>query len=74
MSNHILKLRKKFILDHNYLGPSYSSKNIEKKLKKYSLKYTFYKNINDEAVKAIIEGKVIGWFQEPLNLEIESFR
>ena len=66
VSNNILKTKKNFIMKHNYFGPNYSNKYIEKKLKKYLIKFTFYKNISKQAVQSIIEGKIIGWFQGEL--------
>lgn len=66
VSNNILKIKKKFIMRHNYLGPKYSNNYIEKKLKKYLIKFTFHKNIIEQAVQSIIKGKIIGWFQGEL--------
>ena len=66
VSNNILKTKQNFTMKHNYFGPNYSNKYIEKKLKKYLIKFTFHKNILEQAVQSIIEGKIIGWFQGEL--------
>ena len=58
--------RKIFKLGNYYLGPSYSSKVISTKLKRYQIKYKQIKNVEHHAAKSISEGKVIGWFQDKL--------
>ena len=66
VSNEILSMKKKYIMKHNYFGPSFSNKVILDKLKKYSLKFVFHKNILDKAVESILDGKIIAWFQGSL--------
>ena len=49
-----------------YLGPEFSSLDIERTARKYSAPYTFFKEFDELAKKTaalIAEGKVIGWFQ-----------
>ena len=47
------------------LGPDFSSEEVEKTLKKEGAVYKKYKEIDliEETVKALLENKVIGWFQ-----------
>ena len=66
VSNKILSSKKKYIMKHNYLGPSFSDNYVEKKLKKYQIKFSFHKNIIDKAVNSILSGNIIGWFQGSL--------
>ncbi len=50
----------------SYLGPDYSSKEIETSLKKYKAVYQKHNDFSDvceETSKHINEGNVIGWFQ-----------
>ncbi len=64
---------KNFIMDHAYLGPSFSSIEIEKIIKnnvqlmntnKFILqKYNKTKDLCDKVALDLTEGKVIGWFQ-----------
>ena len=53
-------------MKHNYFGPSFNNNYVEKKLKKYQIKFSFHKNIIDKAVNSILSGKIIGWFQGSL--------
>jgi carbamoyltransferase len=50
-------------LDHIYLGPSYSDKQIEKELQRLKIPYKNIKDIHKIAAKALSEGKVVAWFQ-----------
>ncbi len=66
VSNMILNCKKKYYLNHNFLGPSYNNDEVIKKLKKYRIKYEVHKNIFSSAVKSIVKGKIIAWFQGSL--------
>lgn len=46
-----------------YLGPEFSEHEIERLLLYFSLTYERRSDINEIVVAAIIEGKVVGWFQ-----------
>lgn len=49
-----------------YLGPEFNDRQIENVARKYSAKYTYFKNFEELAKKTahyIDNGKVIGWFQ-----------
>jgi carbamoyltransferase len=53
-------------MNHCYLGPQYSDKDILKTINKYEAQYEFYKNFDDLSIlvsQKIAEGNVIGWFQ-----------
>lgn len=46
-----------------YLGPGYTSAQIEEALGKYKLKSRRSENITKETAELIAEGKLVGWFQ-----------
>ena len=46
-----------------YLGPSFTSDEIEAALKKSNLVYKRSKDIEDETAQLLAAGKVVGWFQ-----------
>lgn len=50
-------------LDHIYLGNEYSDKEIEVALNKFKVRYEKPRNICKVAAKAIVNGKIIAWFQ-----------
>ena len=59
--------RKKNIYVKNfYLGPSFSNKEIEIKLKKYQIKYNYIQNVEKHAASEISSGKIVAWFQGQL--------
>jgi carbamoyltransferase len=54
-------------MNHSYLGPQYSDKDIFKAINKYEAQYEYYKNFDDLTLvvsQKIAEGNVIGWFQD----------
>jgi carbamoyltransferase len=54
-------------MNHSYLGPQYSDKDILKTINKYSAQFVYYKNFNELSFvvsQKISEGNVIGWFQD----------
>lgn len=53
-------------LNWSFLGPEFSNLQIIPVLKKYKLSYLHFEDFEklvDEAVKELLKGKVIGWFQ-----------
>jgi carbamoyltransferase len=54
-------------MNHSYLGPQYSDKDILRTISKYEAVYDYYKNFDDLSLtvsQIIAEGNVIGWFQD----------
>ncbi len=49
-------------LENIYFGPSYSNKQILTTLKKYGVKYKFYKAIEKAIAKLLTEGKIVARF------------
>jgi len=63
---HVLaKKRKRFILEHVYLGKNYSDNEIKKALKEFNLAPNCLskKELLRKTAKYIAEGKIVGWFQ-----------
>ena len=58
-------------MHNNYLGPSYTNREVKKTLNKYKLKYKYTNNPCLVAAKLIFNNKIIGWFQGSLELVIE---
>ena len=51
-----------YYLEDVYLGPSYTDTEIEKELRKHSLKYSHCKGIEKRIAELLAEGKIIGRF------------
>ena len=54
-------------MNHSYLGPQYSDKDIFQAINKYEAQFEYYKNFDDLTLvvsQKIAEGNVIGWFQD----------
>jgi carbamoyltransferase len=54
-------------MNHSFLGPQYSDKDISQTISKYEAVYDYYKNFGDLSLavsQKIAEGNVIGWFQD----------
>ena len=66
ISNKILNNKKKYVMGHNYLGPAFSDTQVKAKLEKYSINFSFQKDITNHAVQSILDGKIIAWFQGAL--------
>jgi carbamoyltransferase len=62
----LFKKNSKVVFNHNYLGPDYNNNEILKVLKKFKLQYNFTDDIYDLASESIASGKIIAWFQGPL--------
>ena len=52
-------------MNGSYLGPSFTNKEVEEQLKNINAKFVILddKKIYSETVKALVDGKAIGWFQ-----------
>lgn len=55
-------------MTHPYFGPEYSNEEIEKVLKSRKIRYTKPKDICKTAAKLLAENKVIGWFQDRMEI------
>jgi len=66
--NCILGEDRKYKMDHAYLGPSFSDREIEIAIQSNMLKYTKYeeKELLDIVSEKIIADKIVGWFQGSL--------
>ena len=49
-------------IEHVYLGPGYSDREIELELRKRNLKYTFHQDIETLIGRQVAEGKIVGRF------------
>lgn len=57
---------RKFVMDHAYWGEEYSNAEIEAFLRQTNIPYETVEDDNklsDRVVEAMVEGKVVGWFQ-----------
>ncbi|MBI2523162.1 carbamoyltransferase [Candidatus Woesearchaeota archaeon] len=61
--NHILSQEKRYVQKSNYLGPSFSDKEIKNELDKFKLKYKYIEDIESVAAKLLVENKIVAWFQ-----------
>jgi len=61
--HEILGGRKRKPLAHNFFGPEFSNKEIERIIKKYQLKHKFIEDIEAFTAQQLSEDKLIGWFQ-----------
>ena len=66
VANEIYKKKKNIYVKNFYLGPSFSNKEIEIKLKKYQIKYNYIQNVEKHAASEISSGKIVAWFQGQL--------
>jgi carbamoyltransferase len=55
--------QKRYVQEHNYWGPSYSTKEIEDTLRKYKIRAEYHNDIVREAARLLSKGKLMGWFQ-----------
>ena len=63
----ILNKERKFVMKHAYLGPKYSSKEVEIFLEKNKINYEKFKSqkeMIEATAKLIVKNKVIAWFQD----------
>lgn len=55
-------------MEHAYWGPEFSNNQIETLLKKQNIKYKKEPEIEITAAKLLMEGKIIGWFQDRMEI------
>ena len=55
--------QKTYVMEHNYLGPSFTTESIEQTLKACKLPYTALSLPEKTAAQLVAKGKIIGWFQ-----------
>ena len=63
----LLKFKRNFVMNHAYLGPSYTTEEIKKYLDENNIKYTRFKNEKETitaTAQLIHNNKIIGWFQD----------
>lgn len=61
--HEILGGKKRRPLTHNFFGPEFSNKEIEKTIEKYQLKHKFIEEIERYAAQLLSEDKLVSWFQ-----------
>lgn len=54
--------RRRFLLEHDFWGPSWTNREVERILRKYSIPYERVDNIEEVTARLIAEGRVIGRF------------
>lgn len=65
--NTLMKNKRKFVLQDPYLGPSYSSNEIETFLKENNIVYSKFlseRELINKTAQLIVEDNVVGWFQK----------
>ncbi len=66
--NGILKKPRNFEHNNPYTGTEYSNEQIERVLAGAKLKLTYAEDITQKAAELLAEGKIIGWFQGPMEI------
>lgn len=66
--NGILNNPRNFTHLDPYVGTSYTNEEIEKVLKGAKLTYEFHTDICEKAATLLEKGKIIGWFQGPMEI------
>lgn len=66
--NGLLNQPRNFIHLDPYVGTSYTNAQIEKILKGCKIKYEKQDNIIDKTADLLAKGKIIGWFQGPMEI------
>jgi len=61
--HHVLGNSRKFVMDHAYFGPEYSTSELKKTAENSGLNFEEHENITQRAAKLLSEGKILGWFQ-----------
>jgi carbamoyltransferase len=56
-------MEREYQMDHAFLGPQYSDKEIEDFLKQSMISYRRLDNVYDEVAEMLEQGKVIAWYQ-----------
>jgi len=55
--------KREYVMDHAFLGPSYSEQEIEEFLKWTKVPYRRLNNVAEETAEILVQNKVIGWYQ-----------
>ncbi len=55
--------RRRYCMEHVFLGPRYSDEEIEAFLRRTKLRYRRLTNIAEEVAELLAQDKIIGWFQ-----------
>ena len=66
--NGILKKARNYKHMNPYTGTAYSNEEIERVLTGAKLKATYTKDITQKAAELLADGKIIGWFQGPMEI------
>ncbi|MBP0018882.1 MAG: carbamoyl transferase [Cyanobacteria bacterium SBLK] len=66
--NQTLRKPRSYIMEVPYVGPDYSSEEIQRVLDRNDLQYSQVNNIEEQTAKLIAEGNVIGWFQGKMEI------
>ena len=61
--HNIKKFKKRYFMDHNYLGYEATNTEIEKDLKSLKINFKKIEDPSIHAAKQLSNGKIIGWFQ-----------
>jgi len=61
--HQVLGKERSFVMDHDYWGPGYSNEEIKQALDDSLVKYEYFEDIEKEAAQALVDNKVICWFQ-----------
>ena len=56
------------IMDHSYWGVGYSDEEIKKELQRLKIPHTLVSDIARKTAQAIADGKIVGWFQEKMEI------
>ena len=63
-----LRKPRSYLMETPYLGPDYSSEEIQTVLDRNHLQYSQVDNIEEMTAKLICEGNIIGWFQGKMEI------
>lgn len=55
--------KRRYVMHHAYLGPSFSNDEIEQQLKEANLPYECVDNIERTVAELLSKGNIVGWFQ-----------
>ena len=66
--NGILEQPRNFVHDNPYLGTKYSNEQIMQTIKEAKMKPDYFEDICEKAASLLSEGKIIGWFQGPMEI------
>lgn len=52
-----------YVMEHTYLGPSFSNHEIQEALKKRNLSSEYHEEVEGATADLLVEGQKVGWFQ-----------